>query len=215
MRLILSVAIWCFAAVVVIGGMGFVVLDAMDKVESIQRRAPWITKILERRNAFVALLMICTVLLIGDAYELFKKELPEVPAAPIITFSTPAGPRLIVNQVAPAAKEQCWVKNYAAPSFPSWSIAAVFCNTTIKPPLSIELEYNQTVNLGVFAFPVGSEFSTYQEYNESTKAFAMVDTHTIVPNEPFTIMASGSIGKFPLVKSATIRAKGRLFAFHP
>lgn len=213
--MIVSIVVWLFAVIVVIGAIGFLVLDAMDKVESIQKRAPWVSKILERRAAFVALLLICIVLLIGDGYELLMKELPEVSAAPSITFSSPAGPRLTVNQLAPQIKEQCWVKNYAAPSFPSWSIATMFCNTTIKPPFSVELNYDQTVKLGLFAFPVGSEFTNYQEYNESAKAFAMFDKHTIVPNEPFTIMASGSIGKFPLVKAGVIRVKGRVFEFHP
>jgi hypothetical protein len=66
MHVFLSIAVWLFGAIVLLGGSGFVILDAMDKVESIKTRAPWITKILERRSALVALLMICTVLLIGN-----------------------------------------------------------------------------------------------------------------------------------------------------
>lgn len=104
--MILSIVVLLFAAIVVLGALGFLVLDAMDKVESIQKRAPWITKILERRSALVALLMICVVLLIGDGYELLTKEMPEVPAAPSVTFPSPAGPRLTVNQrLAPPFKE--------------------------------------------------------------------------------------------------------------
>lgn len=89
MHVIVSVVIWLFAAIVVIGGFGFVLLDAMDKVESIQKRAPWIINILERRGALVVLLMICAVLLIGDGYELLTKEVPEIPNAPIIKLVGP------------------------------------------------------------------------------------------------------------------------------
>ncbi|MFZ1005556.1 MAG: hypothetical protein WAN65_01885 [Candidatus Sulfotelmatobacter sp.] len=103
--MILSIVVLLFAAIVVLGAIGFLVLDAMDKVESIQKRAPWITKILERRSALVALLMICVVLLIGDGYELLTKEMPEVSAAPSVTFSSPAGPRLTVYQLVPPFNE--------------------------------------------------------------------------------------------------------------
>ena len=78
-----------FAAVVILGAIVFIALEAMDKVESIQKRAPWIPKLLKRRDAFVALLLICFVLLIGNGYELLTKEIPEAPSAPAISFSAP------------------------------------------------------------------------------------------------------------------------------
>jgi hypothetical protein len=83
--LILRGIVWVFAGIVILAATVFLVIEAMDKVESIQKRAPWIPKILERRSAFVALLLICFVLLIGDGYELLTKELPEVPT-PIYQF---------------------------------------------------------------------------------------------------------------------------------
>jgi hypothetical protein len=217
-RVILSIVLLLFAAIVVLGAIGFLVLDAMDKVESIQKRAPWITKILERRSALVALLMICTVLLIGDGYELLMKELPEVPAPPTVAFASPPAPHITIYQSPQPIKEQCWVRNYAVPpipSPPSWGLATVLCNTTIKPPYSVELDYDQGITIGPFTFPVGSEFGKAQEYNEGTKAIAIFDLHTIIPNEPFSIMARGSTDKFPLVKTGVIRAKGRVFEFRP
>jgi hypothetical protein len=244
-RVILSIVIWLFAAIVVIGAVVFLVLDAMDKVESIQKRAPWITKILERRGALVALLMVCMVLLVGNGYELVTKELPDVPAPPTVSFASPASPRITIHQLPQPIKEQCWVRNYAVPAIPSpivvdrviraetsahhrsdtvqgqhgapssWGLATVLCNTSIKPPYSVELDYGEAVTIGPFTFPVGSEFSKSAVFNKGTKAVAMFDLHTIIPNEPFSIMASGSTGKFPLVKTGVIRAKGRVFEFHP
>jgi hypothetical protein len=216
-RVIISIVLLCFSAIAVIGGIGFLVLDAMDKVESIKNRAPWLTKILERRSALAVLLMICTILLIGDGYELLAKELPEVPAPPTPTFKPPNGPSLTIYQLPQLIKEQCWVRNYNFPlsSTPVWSLATVFCNTTIKPPYSVELDYDQTITTTPFAFPVGSEFSKFLLNVQGTKAVAMFDTHTIIPNEPFSIIANSSTDKFPLVKAVVIRAKGRLFEFHP
>jgi len=216
-RVVLSVAVWLFAAIVVIGAAGFLVLDAMDKVESIRKRAPWIIKILKRRSALLALLMICTVLLIGDGYELLTKEVPEIAAPPSVTFTPPLAPRITIYQLPQPIKEQCWVRNYAVPAIPSppWGLATIFCNTTIKPPYSVELDYDQPVTIGPFTFPVGSEFAKSEEHNQGSKVVAMFDLHTIIPNEPFSVMTSGSTGKFPLVKTATIRAKGLVFDFHP
>jgi len=56
--MVIRVILWLFAAIVVAGAICFVVLDAMDKVESIQKRAPWIKKFLERRSSLVGLLML-------------------------------------------------------------------------------------------------------------------------------------------------------------
>jgi len=104
----------------------------------------------------------------------------------------------------------------AIASAPPWGMATVFCNSTIKPPYSVELDYDQSVQLvGPFTFPVGSEFAKEMEYNQGTKIIAMFDLHTIIPNEPFSIMAKGSGDKFPLVKAGTIRAKGQVFEFRP
>lgn len=90
MHVMVSVLVWVSSVIVVIGGIGFVVLDAMDKVESITKRAPWIEKALAHRSAMVVLLMICTVLLIGDGYELLTKEMPEVVEPPNPSFSLKA-----------------------------------------------------------------------------------------------------------------------------
>jgi hypothetical protein len=98
---------------------------------------------------------------------------------------------------------------------PPWGVATIFCNTEIKPPYSVELNYDQGVVVGPFTFPVGSEFTKSTEYNEGAKIVSMFDLHTIIPNEPVSVMARGSSDKFPLVKTATIRAKGLVFEFHP
>lgn len=126
-------------------------------------------------------------------------------------FSTP---QITIVRAAPSIKSECWARNYAVPALPSppfWGLATIICNTTIKPPYSVELQYDQKVTVGPFTFPVGSEFTKSTEFNNGTKIVGMFDLHTVIPNEPFSIMAQGSSDKFPLVKSGTIRAKGVAF----
>ena len=103
--LILRIVVWVFAAIVIFGAAAFLAVEAMDKAESIQKRAPWIPKILERRDAFVALLLIGVVLLVGDGYELLTKEMPEVPSLPTIVFKAPVVPA-IVAPPAPLSRRE-------------------------------------------------------------------------------------------------------------
>jgi hypothetical protein len=51
--LIVRLAFWLFAAIVILGSAVFLVIDVMDKVESLKAKVPWIPKVLERRSAFV------------------------------------------------------------------------------------------------------------------------------------------------------------------
>jgi len=97
---VIGLFFWLFACVVVIASIGLLVLDAMDKVESIQRRLPWLPKVLERRSAFVLLLLIAVVLLVGDGYELLTKEMTEI-EAPRISFAAPAAPRMASGEHTP------------------------------------------------------------------------------------------------------------------
>jgi len=214
---ILRVVVWLFAVIVVIGAIGFLVIDAMDKVESIQKRVPWITKILERRDAFVVLLMICSVLLVGDGYELLVKELPEVSASPNVTFPSPPGPRITVNQLAPPVKEQCWVRNYAVPTALSSGMATMFCNGTYKAPFSLVIEYDQKLaSVELITFPVGGEFAKYMENPQDDRVIAMFDSPDIIPNQPFSIVVHGANNKnFPLVTKVTLRAKNVVQEFRP
>jgi len=132
-------------------------------------------------------------------------------------FAGPQAPQVTIVRSGPPItpiKPQCWFKNYAVPAVsppPSWGLVIIICNTTIKPPYSVELNYDQNVEVGAFTFPVGSEFAKSMEYNQGTKIVAMFELHTIIPNEPFSVMAHGSGDKFPLVKTGTIRSKGVAF----
>jgi hypothetical protein len=218
MGLIPHIVILVFAAFVVLAAIIFLVADMFGRVDYLKENVPALNRILERRSAIAVLLLVAIFLLVGDAFELVTKEIPEVPKPPVLKLVPPVPPALTVNEVAPPIKEQCWVNNYAVPAIsnpPSWGMATVFCNMTIKPPYSVELDYDQNVALGPFTFPVGSEFAKSTEYNQGNKAFGMFDLHTIIPNEPFSIMAQGSNDKLPLVKTATIRAKGFVLEFHP
>lgn len=94
------IVLWLFCALILIFAILFFVLDAMDKVESIQKRVPWIPGIFVRRSGYVSLLLISAILLVGVGYELIAAALPEIPA-PNITFSPPEIPQLIETKHEP------------------------------------------------------------------------------------------------------------------
>jgi hypothetical protein len=194
------------------------VIDLLDKASTLREYAPWLVTFAEHRKRHAIVLLACWILLCFNGVEYYFKEIPEVPKMNDLKFITPPPPAFTIVEFAPPVRPQCWVKNYATPALPdphSWGIATIVCNTTIKPPYSVEVNYDQTVVVGPFTFPAGSEFSKATEFNEGTKVVSMFDLHTIIPNEPFSIMAKGSSDKFPEVKTAAIRAKGFVLEFHP
>jgi hypothetical protein len=217
MRTIANAVVLTIVGMLLISFLALWVVEMLDKVSALRKYAPWLVSFAEHKKWHAVVLLVCFIFLCFNGVELYFKEVPEVPEPPNVKFVPPVPPAITIVQSAPPIKAQCWVKNYAVPALApaSWGMATVFCNMTIKPPYTVELNYDQTVALGPFTFPVGSEFTKSMEYNEGTKAVVAFDLHTIIPNEPFSIMARGSSDKFPLVKTATIRAKGFVFEFHP
>ncbi len=197
----------------------FWVIDLVDKIETIRERAPWLVNLVEHKKWRGGILIACLVLLTGNAVELYQKEVPAIPSPPIVTFYPPVPPKIVVSESAPPTKPQCWVKNYSA-GFVSdgkqWGIATMWCNTTIKPPYSIELDYDQEqLVASPLVFPVGSEFENAMITNTSHKIVTFVVLHTIIPNEPFSIKVQGSADAFPLVQRGIIRAKGLTLKLEP
>jgi hypothetical protein len=218
MKILISIFVLAFTVLVLIAAAVFLIMEANDRVEVLRQKAPWFVKFIERRESLSILVCICIFLLLGNGYELITNEAPEVPSPPNIVLKAPPPPPITIKEVAPPVKMQCWVRNYGVPAIsapPLWGMATILCNTTIKPPYSVELDYDQSVTVGPFTFPVGSEFSKSAEFNHGSKIVAMFDLHTIIPNEPFSIMANGSREKFPLVKAGVIRAKGLALDLHP
>lgn len=219
MEIFVRIFVILFTVVVLIAGLAFIVLEANDKLETLKEKAPWFVKFVERRESLNVLVAVCIFMLLGNGYELVIKEMPEVPSPPVVSLKSPSPPPITITQISPPAKEQCWINNYAVPSISSpqpWGMATVVCNATIRPPFSVEFNYDQSaMEVGLITFPAGKEFAKYEEHNEGTKVVAMFDLHSIVPNEPFSIMSKGASDKFPLVKTGIIRAKGRILEFHP
>jgi hypothetical protein len=195
------------------------IIEMLDRVSTLGEYAPWLVALAEHKKWHAVVLLACWIFLCFAGVELYFKEIPEVPKPPVLKFVPPVPPAITIVEVAPPMKAQCWVRNYAVPALappPMWGMATIFCNRTIKPPYSIELEYDQNnVLLGVVTYPVGGEFSRGATFNRGSKIVDMEELHTIIPNEPFSVMVRGSSDKFPLVKTAIIRAKNLALEFHP
>jgi hypothetical protein len=189
-------------------------VEMSEKMETVRKYVPWIGNVADHPKWKGIAILVCWLFLSGYLFELWLKEIPEIPKPPTVEIKAPTGPTLNITHVNPPLKAQCWIKNYAVPVIsapPRWGMATIICNTSIKPPYSVELNYDQKVAVGPLTFPVGSEFAKSSEANNGTKIVVIVDLHTIIPNEPFSIMAQGSTDKLPLVNTVIIRAKGLVF----
>jgi hypothetical protein len=218
--LIVSIFIIIFTVLVLLGALIFLVMEGLDKIESFKERAPgFVTRFIESRQSFVPLLALCFVLLLGCGYELLQKEVPDVPEPPRVMIKPPPAPELTVVRANPPLKPQCWIKNYSLrqilPTPPERALATITCNTVIKPPYSIEVNFDEPTAVGPFMFPVGSEFAESNMTNQGTRVVGIFKRHTIIPNESFSILGTGPGTNLPLVKSGVIRAKGLEFDFRP
>jgi len=101
MKLIVHIVILSLAAIVILGGIVFVVIDMFTRVEYLKSKISWLGKVLEWRSSLTALLVVATFLLIGDGYELFIKEVPEVPAPPVFIVKAPLPPMIQVRALGP------------------------------------------------------------------------------------------------------------------
>jgi hypothetical protein len=93
-----------FAAFVVLVVIGFLVLEALTRVEEIRKRVPWFVNYVEGRKALTHLVLICILMLVGNGYEILTKEIPEVPNPPTTIVKAPLAPTIQVLTV-PVARE--------------------------------------------------------------------------------------------------------------
>jgi hypothetical protein len=213
--LILRIAFLICIGVVLVAFTFLWVVEMIDRVSTLREYAPWLVALAEHKKWHAVVLLVCWIFLAVDASELYFKEVPEVPAPPSVTIKPPPSPTITINQIAPPAKEQCWVRNYTFPSDPN-GLATMFCNSVYKPPFTLTIEYDQELaGANAIAFPVGGEFSKYIETVHDNQVTALFDLHTIIPDEPFSLTVRGKSGKPPIVKTVTLRAKGIIREFHP
>lgn len=206
--LISRVIVWLFVAIVFLGVTAFLVIEAMDKVESIQKRAPWIPRILKRRDAFVALLLMCFVLLVGDGYELSTKEVPEVPKPPILTFKSPPAPPLTITQLPRPIKDQCCGFSYVYLGNPLAGLTTLYCNATYDAPFLLTIEYDQKLTKAEpTMLPMKGGIMNYEQTVRDNQVTMYFDYPEIRPNMPLSIVVYGAGEKSPAIKRITLRTK--------
>jgi hypothetical protein len=94
-EIIISIFIIVFGVIVVLSALVFLVMEAMDKIESLRHRVPWLVRLIERRESLNVLLCVSVFLLLGNGYELVKKEVPEVPLPPPPAKLSPSVPTIV------------------------------------------------------------------------------------------------------------------------
>jgi hypothetical protein len=202
------VIVWLFAAIVILSAAAFLVIEAMDKAESIQKRVPWIPKILKRRDAFLALLLICFVLLVGDGYELLTKEVPEVPTPPIVTFNPPSGPRLTINQLPRPIKDRCWAYSYGYLGNPVAGLTTLYCNATYDAPFLLTIEYDQKLTKAEpVMLPMKGGIAQYEEAVRDNQVTVAFDYPGIRPNIPLSIVVYGDGKNTPAIEKIALNTK--------
>src|SRR6266581_1984261 len=86
------IVILVFGALVILSALAFVVVDMFGRVDYLKVHFPWLEQILARRSGLVVLLLVAILLLIGDAFELVRKEIPEAIIPPPFVVKSPIAP---------------------------------------------------------------------------------------------------------------------------
>jgi hypothetical protein len=89
LRIIFSVAILVFTALVVLAVAAFLVMEALSKIEEVRKRMPRFVGYAESRKTLTHLLSVAIILMVGNGWELLTKEVPEIPRLPSIKLSPP------------------------------------------------------------------------------------------------------------------------------
>src|SRR5260370_31012740 len=95
MRFVVSLFVMVFTVLVMFGAVVFLVMEATDRLESLRQKAPWFVRLIEKRESLNVLFVVCAFLLLGNGYELVVKEIPEVPAPPIVKIIPPLPPQIV------------------------------------------------------------------------------------------------------------------------
>jgi hypothetical protein len=207
----LHVVILVFAAIVIIVVFGFMMIDAADKVEWLKTKVPWFEKVLAKRHALTVLALTMTFLLIADGYELYTKEVPEVPAPPIVKIPPPPAPiieekppKVIIRTLpAPEQEKKCWVANHFG--LPNSKIdgaitataAIMHCNYKIEAPFVVQVEFDRDFIPGTMVLPESGV--TMREFTgKQGKVFiGKITAPSLVSEQLVIVTAYGRTDQFP------------------
>jgi hypothetical protein len=147
------------------------ILDWQGRAEIIEKKFPWVWRVMNARPARIVLMFVIIAFLAKDF-----RDATAVAPPPQIVIKPPIPPPVNITRINPPIKEQCWVRNYAVPSIPSNALTTMVCNSTYKPPFAIMIEYDQDLSgAEPITFPIGG-FSKFLESPKANNLMIIVDT---------------------------------------
>lgn len=96
--LLVHLFVLLFATLAVVGGLLFLLIDMLSRVDYLRKEVPWLEKIGEKRGVIRGLLIVAIFLLLGNGYELVNKEVPE-PGVIQAKIPTPIAPAVTVQKI--------------------------------------------------------------------------------------------------------------------
>jgi hypothetical protein len=200
-------------AICVFGFVAFLeYLDWFGRSDVLKEKHPKLWALMGKRATRLVLLVVVVGFLAKDFHDTLAVGPPPEP----VKIVPPSSPALTLIYMNPPTKERCWVHSYAVPGVPANALTTVVCNSAYKAPFSVVIEYDQKLaGTEPITFPIGGEFSQYQEALVDNKLSGIFTTPSIVPNEPFSVVVHGSLQKPPLATKITLRSRGIMREFSP
>jgi hypothetical protein len=209
------VVIFCFFAAILL--VIFLIFDMMDQAEGLKKRVPGFAKFLEKKEAIPIFLLIFIFMLVVNGYELVTKEIPDVPEAPKLSFSS-ADPgakdaetaqlkqqvkvselrQARVNSVFPQETAKCWIQNN--PIFPNprtpgvvtSNQAIIFCNRKYEAPFEVTVIFDKDFMEGGGRI-LGSSITNVQGGGKQGTAYHwIVSSPSLLSYQPVVITANSN-----------------------
>jgi hypothetical protein len=168
LNLLVQLILYFVIALFIVGAVLFVVIDMISRVDLIKERVPWLEAILQKRSAFGGLLLAAIFLELFLGYELYTKDMPTVPAAPVMVIKAPGAPKLDAEVNCPPSLPKTHVRpnlrnNPPVPATPAPEpqladirIASqkqiVSTNPKLSYGLEVVLQTNHTISPVAFLF---------------------------------------------------------------
>jgi hypothetical protein len=218
MGLISHILILAFATLVVLAGIIFLATDMFGRLDYLKENLPWLNRILERKTAIAVLLLVAIFLLVGDAFELVTKEVPDVPSPPTVQVKAPLAPviqegssRVITRTLpVPEPEQRCWLSNhFGMPNSTikgavTASAAIIHCNHKVDAPYLVQVEFDRDFIPGA-GIPLDSGITITGGQRKRGRIYMeQINSPALLSDQVFVVTVYGETDQYPRALRASV-----------
>jgi hypothetical protein len=182
------------------------VIDLLNKATTLREYAPWLVNLAEHKKWHGVVYLMCWVFLCADGWDLFRKEIPEVPKPPVVEIRAPLPPKILNSEPqvitrtlpAPPSEKKCWFAtqgfNFPDPSVKeSKNISKVImhCNYRVEAPFLAQVEFDRDFILGEMHIANAGTMTTAGGFKRDNVFGLKFNSPSLLPDQLFIVTVYG------------------------